>query len=39
MDVEHIIPEVLGGLTKEDNLWLACSLCNSHKGDRETALE
>ncbi|MEI7768716.1 MAG: HNH endonuclease signature motif containing protein [Chloroflexales bacterium] len=39
MDVEHIIPEVLGGLTEEDNLWLACSLCNSHKGERVTALD
>lgn len=39
MDVEHIIPEVLGGLTEEDNLLLACSLCNSHKGERVTALD
>ena len=39
MDVEHIVPEALGGPTEEDNLWLACSLCNSHKGDRVTALD
>jgi hypothetical protein len=39
MDVEHIIPEVLGGLTEEANLWLACSLCNSHKSDRIAALD
>jgi 5-methylcytosine-specific restriction endonuclease McrA len=29
----------LGGLTEEDNLWLACSLCNDHKGNRIVALD
>ncbi|MGH7487211.1 MAG: HNH endonuclease, partial [bacterium] len=24
MAVDHLIPQVLGGLTKEENLWLAC---------------
>lgn len=37
MDVEHIIPEARGGKTEEDNLWLACSACNDHKGDRMEA--
>jgi hypothetical protein len=37
MEIEHIVPEALGGLTIEDNLWLACSLCNDHKGDRIAA--
>lgn len=26
MEIEHIIPEALGGATEEDNLWAACSL-------------
>jgi len=26
-------------LSEEDNLWLACSLCNSHKGERVTSLD
>ncbi len=39
MQIDHIIPEVLGGATVEDNLWLACSQCNSHKGDRTMALD
>jgi HNH endonuclease len=39
MEVDHIIPESLGGLTEQDNLWLACSLCNDHKGDRIAALD
>jgi|SRR5579859_4239021 len=34
MDVEHLFPESRGGVTEEDNLWLACSGCNDHKGDR-----
>lgn len=39
MELDHIIPESLGGLTEESNLWLACSLCNDHKGDRIGALD
>jgi hypothetical protein len=37
MEVDHIIPRALGGPTTEDNLWLACSLCNDHKGDQIAA--
>lgn len=39
MELDHIIPEALGGQTEEANLWLACSLCNDHKGDRIAALD
>src|SRR5947208_16596822 len=39
MELDHIIPEALGGQSTEDNLWLACSLCNDHKGDRIAALD
>ena len=39
MEIDHIIPEALGGMTEESNLWLACSLCNDHKGDRIAALD
>jgi len=39
MQVEHIIPESLGGPTEAHNLWLACALCNAHKGDRIVALD
>jgi 5-methylcytosine-specific restriction endonuclease McrA len=35
--LDHLIPEALGGLTEASNLWLACSQCNLHKGDRTTA--
>lgn len=39
MEIDHIIPQSLGGLTEEENLWLACSLCNDHKSDRIAALD
>lgn len=37
MEIDHLIPESLGGATVEDNLWLACPLCNQHKGNRVAA--
>jgi hypothetical protein len=39
MEIEHLLPEVFGGVTEEENLWLACSLCNNHKADRIAALD
>lgn len=32
MHVEHIIPKAAGGPSTEENLWLACPLCNGYKG-------
>ncbi|MEK7276987.1 MAG: HNH endonuclease signature motif containing protein [Chloroflexota bacterium] len=39
MEIDHIIPQSLGGPPEEENLWLACSLCNDHKSDRIAALD
>ena len=39
MEIDHVIPQSLGGLSEEENLWLACSLCNDHKSDRIAALD
>src|SRR3954462_2523614 len=39
MEIDHLLPESLGGPTNEENLWLSCSLCNDHKGDRVAALD
>jgi hypothetical protein len=39
MEIDHLIPESLGGPTEEDNLWLACSLCNEHRGNRTAATD
>ena len=36
MEIEHIVPESRGGPTTEENLWLACAICNRHKGRRTT---
>ena len=32
MTLDHIIAEAAGGLTVEENLWLACRRCNEFKG-------
>ncbi len=32
LHIEHIIPIVKGGSSAEQNLWLACQMCNSYKG-------
>ncbi|HZY83420.1 MAG TPA: hypothetical protein VFE78_01205, partial [Gemmataceae bacterium] len=34
-----ILPQALGGLTQEGNLWLACSLCNDCKNNRIADLD
>ena len=39
MEADHLLPQSLGGETEEANLWLACSLCNDHKGNRIAALD
>jgi hypothetical protein len=36
LEIEHIIPLAQGGLSQEDNLWLACSFCNRYKGSQTT---
>jgi hypothetical protein len=39
LEIDHIIPEARGGTSDEDNLWLACPMCNSHKADRVSATD
>lgn len=39
MELDHILPEALGGTSDEANLWLACPLCNAHKADRISAAD
>jgi len=38
-EIEHIIPEALGGTSQEENLWLACPRCNRYKGQRTHAVD
>jgi HNH endonuclease len=37
MEIEHLIPQALGGSSEEENLWLACPACNAFKGYRIAA--
>ncbi len=39
LEIDHIIPEARGGSSEEANLFLACPMCNSHKGDRQEAVD
>lgn len=39
LEIDHIIPEVRGGTSDEENLFLACPICNSHKSDRHEAVD
>jgi hypothetical protein len=39
LEVDHIIPVARGGTDHEDNLVLACPMCNGHKADRVEALD
>ncbi|MBP6015296.1 MAG: HNH endonuclease [Candidatus Promineofilum sp.] len=34
LEIDHIIPTAKGGTNDEENLWMACSLCNNYKGSR-----
>lgn len=31
LEIDHLIPECMGGETVEDDLWLACPRCNALK--------
>jgi hypothetical protein len=39
LEIEHIVPLAKGGSSEEDNLWLACPLCNRYKGDKTEAVD
>lgn len=39
LEIEHIIPFAKGGTDDEQNLWLACPICNAHKSDRIEAVD
>lgn len=39
LEIEHIVPRALGGTNDEDNLWLACSMCNTFKGVRTHGID
>jgi hypothetical protein len=39
LEIEHIYPKALGGSDDDENLWLACRMCNSHKADQTTGFD
>lgn len=39
LELDHYVPESQGGLSTEDNLCVACPMCNSHKADRVRAID
>lgn len=39
LEIEHLIPSSLGGTDQEDNLWLACRMCNNFKGAQISAID
>jgi hypothetical protein len=39
LHIEHIIPEAAGGASSEENLWLACCVCNNAKGTRTEGVD
>jgi 5-methylcytosine-specific restriction endonuclease McrA len=38
-EIDHVIAEKHGGATTEENLALACTLCNKHKGSDLTSID
>lgn len=39
LQVDHIVPIASGGGSSEDNLWMACVLCNGYKGSQTQGLD
>lgn len=37
LEIEHLMPTARGGSDEEDNLWLACRLCNNAKATQTEA--
>src|SRR5262245_46692303 len=39
LEIDHLLPTVKGGTDEEENLWLACPLCNSYKGTKTHGID
>ena len=39
LEVDHLLPIAEGGTDDEENLWLACPLCNSYKGKQTHVID
>ncbi len=39
LEIEHVLPVAKGGTDEEENLWLACRMCNNFKGTQTQAYD
>ena len=39
LEIDHLLPIAKGGTDDEENLWLACRLCNSYKGTKTHGMD
>jgi len=39
LEIDHIIPKTAGGNDLQENLWVACRLCNGFKGIQSRATD
>ncbi len=39
LEIDHIVPIAHGGSSAEENLFLACPICNGHKADKQSGLD
>jgi 5-methylcytosine-specific restriction endonuclease McrA len=39
LEIEHLLATANSGTDAEENLWLACRLCNGYKGVQTTAID
>lgn len=39
LEIEHVVPSAAGGSDDEENLWLACRMCNCFKATQTHAID
>jgi hypothetical protein len=39
LEIDHLLPTAKGGTDDEENLWLACPLCNAYKGTQTHGID
>ncbi len=39
LEIEHIYPRAIGGKTVKENLWLACTYCNTFKSSQTQGID
>ena len=39
LEIDRLLPVAAGGTDEEENLWLACPVCNSYKGTKTQGID